>query len=80
MTCCIPLKHHDQGNDMASPVFGYKLTIVIQAQVCISKLLAQQQAGWALPSLALLVSSMLCIASKSLAMYRVNSCKQYEPG
>lgn len=69
--CCVYemtsvyLEHHDQGMDMACLVFGNKLHTVIQAQICISEFLAQQQAGWALPSFTLLVSSMLCIASKS---------------
>jgi len=82
--CCeygmsfVSLEHHDQGIDMACLMFGYKI-VVIQAQVCLSEL-AQQQAGQALPSLAVLVGSMRCIASKSLTNYQVNSCKPCEPG
>ena len=69
-----------RGIDMACLMFGNMIHMVTQAQVCNSEFLTQQQAGWALPLLALSVGSMLCIANKGLTVYQVKSCKQRESG
>lgn len=63
------LEHHNQGIDMACHMLGNMLHMVTPAQVCISEFLVQQRARWALTMLALSVNSILCIISKSLAMY-----------